>query len=181
MRTCKQCLLPKELVSFGKTGGSNKDGVPYRRRICDGCKLKNKRANNPERFLQKKRDKATARRRLRPWVTIVGDSKSSDKKHGRVGNDLDHGFVRIMLCKRCVYCGNDSIRMTLDRIDNSKAHMKGNVVPSCIRCNYIRGSMPYEAWMNIVPAIRDSFQKGLFGSWRTMPMVGKLDTNIRLC
>lgn len=61
--------------------------------------------------------------------------------------------------------------MTLDRIDNTRAHLKDNVVPSCIRCNYIRGSMPYEAWMNIVPSIRQTKELGLFGTWRSRPMV----------
>lgn len=55
--------------------------------------------------------------------------------------------------------------MSLDRIDNSKGHIQANVVPACIRCNYLRGSMPHEAWLNLVPTIRETRIKGLFGTW----------------
>lgn len=63
--------------------------------------------------------------------------------------------------------------MTLDRIDNDKAHTKENVVPACIRCNMIRGSMPYEAWINIAPSIKNTYELGLFGNWKTQPLNAK--------
>jgi hypothetical protein len=40
----------------------------------------------------------------------------------------------------------------------------------CIRCNYIRGSMPFAAWTLLVPAIRQAVEQGLFGTWRTKPL-----------
>lgn len=65
----------------------------------------------------------------------------------------------------CFYCGAIDIKMTLDRIDNSIGHTRVNVNPSCVRCNGVRGNMPYAAWMAIVPAIKKAREDGLFGSW----------------
>ena len=57
------------------------------------------------------------------------------------------------------------MKMTADRIDNNLGHTKDNVVAACYRCNMIRGNMPYKAWLNIAPAIRDTVEKGLFDDW----------------
>ncbi len=67
--------------------------------------------------------------------------------------------------------------MTLDRIDNGFGHTKSNVVPACYRCNLIRGSMPYNAWLNIVDAIRQTYELGLFGDWRKEPIAKKQTKN----
>jgi len=55
--------------------------------------------------------------------------------------------------------------MTLDRIDNDKGHTQDNVVPACIRCNYARRSMPYEAWLVVAKGMREAREQGLFGDW----------------
>jgi hypothetical protein len=55
--------------------------------------------------------------------------------------------------------------MTVDRIDNNKGHLLTNVVPACLRCNLARGDMPYEAWLCLVPGLKEAREKGLFGAW----------------
>jgi hypothetical protein len=101
--------------------------------------------------------------------TVLQDCKKSDRKLGRVC-DLHISDVERMVCGCCSYCGDSSIRMTLDRIDNDLGHVRGNVLPSCIRCNLIRGSMPMAAWMHLVPSIREARELGLFGLWRSKPI-----------
>lgn len=66
----------------------------------------------------------------------------------------------------------------LDRIDNSKGHTKDNVRAACIRCNYMRGSMPFEAWEFLVPTIKEAVKRGLFGKWRSKSFNLKLTDNI---
>lgn len=40
----------------------------------------------------------------------------------------------------CIYCGEVELhKKTLDKIDNTKGHIKGNIVVACIRCNTERG------------------------------------------
>jgi hypothetical protein len=55
--------------------------------------------------------------------------------------------------------------MTIDRIDNEIGHTLSNVVPACIRCNYVRRDMPHEAWLCLVEGMREAVFRGLFGSW----------------
>lgn len=92
------------------------------------------------------------------------DSRSSDKKKG-LKNNLTKEFIDETISNGCIYCGNTTLRMTLDRIDNTIGHIMDNVVPACIRCNYIRGSMPYDAWLSLKDGLIQAEQLGLFGNW----------------
>lgn len=161
MRKCKgPCGKPKPLEAFElKRNG-------YRRRTCMSCRNAAYDQKNPGRRVAYSRQY----RKNNPHKFIVIDSRSSDRKAGLQGNDLDSEFVASMIQQGCSYCGGASLRMTVDRKDNTKPHTKTNVVPCCLRCNYMRGSMPYEAWVHLVPAVREAYEKGLFGSWRTEPL-----------
>jgi hypothetical protein len=160
-RVCKTCLDEKSIDVFGLTGKGR-----HRRRTCKVCVDKQR---DPATLKEKRRRVAARRREERPWMDTVLDSRNSDRKAGRKGHDLDWAFVKEVTSKGCSYCGETSLRMTLDRIDNDRAHSKSNVVPACIRCNYLRGSMPYSAWLHIVPAVRSARDLGLFGSWGIKP------------
>ncbi len=111
---------------------------------------------------------ARARRQRRdPSFTcrhILADCRKSDRKRG-FGNDLTLDFIVELTKEGCVYCGETQIRMSLDRIDNTIGHVQSNVNPACIRCNYARGSMPYEAWKCLLKGVREARERGLFGAW----------------
>jgi hypothetical protein len=119
---------------------------------------------------RRRNDKSNERRRnlrtdpARTAKFIILDTKDRDRRRG-LENDLSFSFVDDLIKDGCSYCGETSIKMTVDRIDNDKGHRQDNVVPACYRCNMLRGNMPYDAWLNIVPAIRDTLVKGLFESW----------------
>jgi hypothetical protein len=100
---------------------------------------------------------------------ILSDSRKADRLKNRA-NDLDLPFIDSLIIHPCTYCLNDTIRMTLDRIDNDKGHTRDNVQPACIRCNYLRRDMPYDAWLYLVPSIREAVKLGLFGEWHTLPL-----------
>ena len=157
-RVCKKCGVEKPIKSFGFSSSG------YRERVCGSCRERSKRVANPTRMLEVQRE----RRERLPHLYIVRDSRYYDKKRG-LDNDLDPNFVMGLLTLGCKYCGDRAIRMTLDRVDNHLGHLKSNVVPCCLRCNYLRGSMPYEAWVHLVPAIRGARELGLFGSWGSTP------------
>ena len=146
------------MKSFGKT----KSG---RRGSCHRCVWRQKRNVDPDRFKRKR--KAWWQRN--PASAIVEDSRKNDKRKGLECN-ITTEFVSSLISNPCMYCAETSIRMTLDRIENGIGHILGNVVPCCIRCNYIRGSMPYDAWIHIVPLIRSAREAGLFGDWRSLPV-----------
>lgn len=138
-------VLPDQ--SFAKTGRGGK----YGRNVCHRCMA----SQRSEPYKQRKAARQVRYKRLlresRPASCICTDSRHSDQKHGRVGHDLGVEFIEQLISSGCIYCGETTLRMTLDRKDNDRAHTKDNVVPACIRCNYARGNMPYEAWLFLTP------------------------------
>lgn len=171
MKQCIKCDEVKPLEEFPQRSDSKKPRPACRTceskaRLSRGYKtpskqqqeVHNKRLN--EWYKQMRRDPANAAK------VIVKDSRNADGKKGlRDDNDLTVELVQELIKNGCTYCGDRSIRMTLDRIDNKLAHTLQNVVAACYRCNMIRGNMPYDAWLNIVPAIKDTFERGLFAVW----------------
>jgi hypothetical protein len=95
---------------------------------------------------------------------IFADSRKTDRLKG-FDNNMTVDFIRDLINRDCIYCGETKLRMTLDRIDNTKGYVVGNVNPSCIRCNYTRGSMPYAAWLHLVPGMRSAREAGVFEAW----------------
>lgn len=167
MKTCRTCNTSQSLDAFGTR---TMKGRIYKRSQCRKCESKKRelrqspeqRALRYQRHNEMKREQRAAGERT--WYFVLGDSRQSDAKCGRE-NNLDTAFVREALAKGCSYCGETELRMTLDRVDNNLGHLKTNVVPACIRCNYARRSMPYVAWLLLVPGIRQAREQGLFGTW----------------
>lgn len=139
------------------------------------CKPCERSRNNARRLADPKRaaehEEKAARRKKREralgidldkWIYV--DSRRSDRKKDRE-NNLTRDDIKKIIVSGCEYCGEKKLRMTLDRIDNSKGHVIGNVIGACLRCNYARRSMPYEAWRCLVPGMREAREKGLFGDW----------------
>lgn len=158
MRTCEKCQRNLEDRAFGV---GRKGSV---RRTCGTCR---DRQRSPAGAAAKARRDSAYQARMRntnPAQAILGDARRADKKRRRA-NDLDIDFIRNAICQPCSYCAEESLRMTLDRIDNSKGHTKGNVLPCCIRCNMARGNMPFEAWQYLVPGVRSARTAGAFGTW----------------
>jgi hypothetical protein len=155
LKTCNQCHKELELEKFGWTNKQKK----YRRNTCmtchGSCRTNHKQKVNA---YQKKY------RASNPAWAILRDSKQSDKRKN-LSNDLDLEYVKLSISKPCAYCGETTLRMTLDRIDNSIGHLKSNVIQACIRCNYTRGNMPYKAWLYLVGGMRQARESGEFGTW----------------
>lgn len=161
---CRVCELPKDPSQMKKSYGK-----PCK--ICCECDGK-KRADNYKKTPKSKarRDRILAKRK--EWrkngvnvdQSILTQSRSNDKRKGR-DNDLTREFIRTEIIKCCTYCGDMTSRMTLDRIDNSIGHIQTNVVPACLRCNYVRRDIPFEAWLIIAPAVKEARERGAFGTW----------------
>lgn len=146
------------------------NGRIYPRHVCKSCwtgyTKQVRSAASTKRAHDRHKRKETTQRSLNinTGKYVLRDARGSDKKKGFT-NDLDREFVDEMLRLPCIYCGEDSVRMTLDRIDNSLGHLKSNIVPACIRCNYARRNMPYGAWLVVAKGMREARESGLFGDW----------------
>lgn len=164
---CSTCKTPLTLEQCER---SWKGGKLYMRRRCRACRNAKSRAyNHTEKGKagdRRARTRLSEKRRAGVGVAkfILGDSRSSDKKAGR-DNDLDLAFVEECIAAACAYCGETSIRMTLDRTDNDLGHTKTNVVAACIRCNYTRRNMPLAAWKYLISGMREARKAGAFGDW----------------
>jgi len=163
-KICNRCgiLLTEENWEITK-----KNGREYLRSSCRPCKNKfdyTRCREIPERYERKKETNRLARhnpdKRARFSLT---DSQSYDTIRS-LDNDLNLTFVTKLLSNGCFYCGSTH-RVGLDRKDNSLGHIQSNVVPACIRCNFIRRGMPYEAWILLVPTIRIIYDRNLLGEW----------------
>ena len=97
---------------------------------------------------------------------IMYDSRKDDHKKGRK-NNLSKEYIENLISRGCSYCGipASGSKMTLDRINNTKGHIKSNVVPSCDDCNRIRGTLPYEAWLLLARGMRKARKLGLLKGW----------------
>jgi hypothetical protein len=174
-KICSKCGKEKPLSEmYSIKRRTKKAGLKvYYCRLCKSCRKKDQcdwdsahRDQLREYHRDRYKDLSDERRNLIDQDKFIyWDSRKNDKKHGR-DNNLTREYIRDLIKKGCLYCGDVNSRMTLDRIDNDIGHIIGNVVPACLRCNYLRRDMPYDAWMNMVPAIRDTFEKGLFGTWK---------------
>lgn len=70
---------------------------------------------------------------------IYGQYKLSDKKRGYDFDIQKEWLFNEILNGKCFYC-EDTKRLGLDRIDNSKGHTMDNVVVACYDCNCARNN-----------------------------------------
>lgn len=138
-------------------------------RTCDAAQSRAWRQRNKvlvRKQAERRAAKEHAERRagVRSEVWIWRDSRRSDRKHGRL-NNLTKQFIADLISSGCIYCGETKLRMTLDRVDNNLGHLQDNVVPCCIRCNYIRRDMPHEAWLFLRAGLREARERAAFGNW----------------
>jgi len=160
-KTCWKCHQDLPVDDFSWTTAQHK----YRKRTCKKCRMSDSLRTRQRRYYHNNRESQLAYKRVLrqqnvPYA-IHTDSRRSDRKNGR-DNDLTKEFIAAEITKGCSYCGETEIRMTLDRIDNDKGHLQDNVVPACIRCNYTRKNMPYEAWLIVAKGMRKARKAGLF-------------------
>lgn len=160
-KRCPVCKKKKPVEDFNSQGKCCRE--------CHNERNRQWREKHPEvheecwrKFAREIKRKKANNEDVSRW--ILYDSRSSDRKRG-LKNDLDRDFIEGLICSGCQYCGEKEIRMTLDRIDNQVGHTRDNVVPSCIRCNYARRDMPYQAWLVVAKGMAEARSQGLFGDW----------------
>lgn len=169
MKVCNGCGKEKPESDFAKRWVGGKQYLRTRCRKCESKRRSTRtygsdaQARASRRYNQKLRDMRSRNEDVPRW--ILQDSRRSDRKRG-TENDLTKEFIAALIADGCRYCGETDLRMTLDRVDNERGHTKDNVVPACIRCNYVRGNMPHKAWVEVSKGMTAAREKGLFGEWQ---------------
>lgn len=175
--TCTRCSIEQPSENFATFNYQGKTNRRSRCRSCENVTRGERRKRNPnaarlasrrswERHKSRWNEKKRVSRQedTNRHLIIWEDSRKWDNKKG-LENDLTKEFIQQTISDGCSYCGEQDLKMTLDRIDNSKGHTQDNVIPACIRCNYMKRDMPHEAWLKLIDAIRSIRTLGLFGSW----------------
>ena len=170
----KKCNACGKVLSVSEFDERIVSGKRYLRTACKQCECKKRndrlkrggvtdtRRESQKRYLKKLKESRAKNDRPAHW--IWRDSRGSARKKG-LNHTLSEELISTIIANECQYCGETELRMTLDRIDNSKGYTEDNVVPACIRCNYARRDMPYEAWLLIAPGFRKAREQGVFGEW----------------
>ena len=109
--------------------------------------VKKWKRNNPEKAKQYS-DKSN--RTLRGlWRRY----RQSANRYDRDFNLTMEEFEKIVT-QPCLYCGDEEERWRgVDRFDNSKGYIKGNCVPCCTWCNYIKRDRSVEEFFHQITKI----------------------------
>lgn len=70
-------------------------------------------------------------------------------------------FAAIVLLS-CVYCGEDSKRIGIDRIDNTKGYIKENCAPCCKNCNYMKKNLTVQDFLAHIAKIYKHNEKNQY-------------------
>lgn len=73
---------------------------------------------------------------------------------------LDKEYFKLLVNGECAYCGNppsSNLRgykyIGIDRVDNNKGYIKGNVVSCCKTCNFAKRTMPLEEFKSWIVSV----------------------------
>lgn len=156
MKKCKKCNQFKKYEEFYK---------PERSCTCKECHLKitreykkQKRLSDEFRHTESLKQKE---RRYRLWQnTLLHDCKSR-----KLECDIDVNYINELYEKqngKCYWFNVDLIpsnirkhpqQPSLDRLDNSKGYIKGNVVLSCYSANIGRNECELNTWISFLENI----------------------------
>jgi hypothetical protein len=139
---CKYCNTVKSLDNF-YANGCFSDGLPKYRSRCKGCILENRKEKQPETYADKIVKKhSSAKNYISTLLNHCSKRKNKD-------SNLDIGYLLDLYEKQKGFCGLSGIEMTyeygkkttnisIDRIDNSKGYLKGNVHFVCYLSNVMK-------------------------------------------
>lgn len=176
-KVCSKCSVEKPLSDYYSRSSN---GRKYPESRCKKCSIARtmERLKDPEykarhvEYTKTAKDRFHAREKLdrksgdadRIAPHMHKDIKNSDRKKGREF-DLTVDFIAESLKKPCSYCGEENVKMSLDRIDNSLGHLRENVLPSCLTCNITRNDMPFDAWLVVATGMKSAREQGLLKGW----------------
>lgn len=150
VQRCKFCGETKPLTEF-YANGCFKDGVLKYRSRCKACVLEKSKENHPNVYKNKAKIRGSSARNY--IVNIL--HHASQRKKGEYNLDLP--FLMELYEKQNGNCAISGRKMTyitgkgriatnisLDRIDNTKGYIKGNVHLVCLCVNVMKSTMTTE-------------------------------------
>ena len=145
---CSKNVTPRVSHVVGKGANTKSCG-------CYSTNLARKRAKNtPQNILPEG---------VSAFNSIYNQYKSGSKRRGYSFNLTKEEF-KILIDRSCSYCGAPPSRERktgggsyfyngIDRLDNSIGYEKGNCITSCTRCNFFKGTMNSEEFLELINII----------------------------
>lgn len=162
-KKCESCSQREREKDHNKRGiarKANKKIINTEYRICEKCPLDRNRHKIEEMGLRSdgkrsrycqhhfnKERNVEKNREYRDRRENINDKYTEYKKSARRNNrEFDIPFDKFgrMLKSKCYYCGcydKKSSIVGIDRLDNDKGYIKGNIVPCCIMCNLMKNCL----------------------------------------
>lgn len=141
-RICFRCSQEKPATPefFGRD--KNRPlGIAHECRPCHSARKKG-RERRRERWSELSPEQKDRRRIVirRYGRTDKGRAIQLRKAYAKIDAcDFTTGELLSVIKLPCTYCETTTAPRGLDRIDNAKPHVKGNVLPACAPCNFARG------------------------------------------
>ena len=161
-RQCSRCrvVFPASSEFFHKET-RRKGGLSYCCRQCEKDRRPDRKGDPEQWRKMTPEQRMAARARNSAYAkTDKGRAVYLRKAYRRIDEcDLTTKQVYDLIVMPCVHCGTMEIPRGLDRVDNSKGHVIGNVAPSCAPCNFARGDrFTFEEMQTIGAVIRSVLQ-----------------------
>ncbi len=156
MKKCNKCNLVKDITEFYR---------PKRSGVCKKCHLeitreykRNKRKDEDYKKILSEKQKE---RRVRLWQ----NSLIHDCKQRKYEVDIDVDYINYLFEKQNGKCYWFNVELkpseknkhpqqpSLDRLDNKKGYIKGNVVLSCYSANIGRNETDENTWIEFIKQI----------------------------
>lgn len=158
MRTCFRCNQTKAATSENFYRDKARPlGLSYE---CKPCLSERKKGRDrrkerwSELTLEQKQQRRAVQKRY--GKTLKGRAVFLRQAYMRIDAcDMTADEIVDLISQPCVHCGTTDLNRGLDRIDNNLPHIRGNVAPSCLPCNFARGDrFTFEEMQRIGAVIR---------------------------
>lgn len=98
---------------------------------------------------------ATERSKFRHPVTHIFSLYRCSARRRKIDFSLTKESIKNFWQKSCRYCGKSIERLGIDRVDNNRGYVEGNMVPCCSTCNTMKSDMTLEEFYAHVRRIID--------------------------
>lgn len=111
----------------------------FKTKVCSLCLERSKKTYTISKFIHEKHCKF-----------ILKSYRCNDKRDGRENNMTLEMVMNLLDNAECHYCKNKKDPLGLDRVDNTKGHIEGNIVPCCPSCNCRKRTKAYEDFIELI-------------------------------
>jgi hypothetical protein len=141
---------PDTCYGCGKSPFVKAKGVLGELQKCEECY---------EKMLEVELNRKKRERNYNAERTKYMESTYNAKKTNAIGRNMafhiSFDFFKELVNKQCIYCGEKKENEIngIDRVDSTQGYIESNCVPCCSTCNFMKGELPQQAFLNQITKI----------------------------